>query len=165
MGAFNRARNRFATGRSLLQAKLKWVRDPYLDEVVAREKNLRTAVAYTRRLPNPSGDGGRLPVAAVKFFQRYPSVFELYSPGRGLHPRVRLTPRAVSIRKEHSALLASPPHRLDAATRLAKVLLLGRSGRAPIRLVQGLAWDLGLPEDFASSLVPEFPDLFSVCEV
>ncbi|KAJ9146016.1 hypothetical protein P3X46_028336 [Hevea brasiliensis] len=43
-----------------------------------------------------------------------------------------------------------------------KVLMVSRINKIPLRILGDIKWDLGLPEDYAKSIVPEFPDCFRV---
>lgn len=50
----------------------------------------------------------------------------------------------------------------DVADRLLKLLMISRIHKLPLRVIEALRWDLGLPHDYVKSIVPEFPDYFRV---
>ncbi|RVW75894.1 hypothetical protein CK203_054014 [Vitis vinifera] len=106
--------------RTFIAAKIKWVRDPYLDEAVSKEKNLKPLLALkTLILSAPSKTlpaavaavnkpQFRLPTTALNFFHKYPSVFRIFQPKPLSTPQVRLTPPS-----------HSPPQRRTRRPRLA----------------------------------------------
>ncbi|PON83931.1 Plant organelle RNA recognition domain containing protein [Trema orientale] len=177
MAAWTKLPHRFNPTRTFVDARVKWVRDPYLDFAVEREKNLKQAISFkhqilsdpSRSLPlslasllKPRLD---LSTTASNFFRKYPSFFSLFQPSPGLPPRVKLTRQALSLHREESAIHTSQPHRDDAVGRLARLLMLTGSARLPIYVIERLKWDLGLPHNFMAALVIDFPDYFQVCEV
>ncbi|EXB29035.1 hypothetical protein L484_018452 [Morus notabilis] len=161
--------------RTFVDAKVKWVRDPYLDFVVEREKDLFQAISFKNQILSDPSKSLPLSLASIlkphfhlsipssKFFQKYPSFFTLFQPSPGLPPRVKLTRRALSLHYEESAAFDSL--RKDAVRRLSRLLMIAGGGRLPLRLVEQLRWDFGLPHDFVASLLSDFPDYFHVCEV
>ncbi|GMN26766.1 hypothetical protein TIFTF001_001419 [Ficus carica] len=166
---------RLNQSRSFVDAKVKWVRDPYLDFVVEREKDLAQALSFKNHiLSDPCKSLPlslvsllkpklHLPIPSSRFFHNHPSFFSVFHPSPSLPPRVRLTHRALSLHHQESAAFASLHD--DAVRRLSRLLMLAGGGRLPLRLIQRLRWDLGLPHDFAASLLSDFPDYFNVCEV
>lgn len=169
---------RLSQTRGFVDAKVKWVRDPYLDFAVQREKNLRQVISLKNLIvSNPSKS---LPLSSVsllkqnlkvptttvsKFFQLYPSVFTQFQPSPGLHPLVKLTPQALTLHKEESTIHNSQPHRDDVVKRLAKLLMLTGAGRLPLYVIERLQWDLGLPYKFIPTLLADYPEYFQVCTV
>lgn len=52
-----------------------------------------------------------------------------------------------------------------AAQRLVKLLMLAKAGRIPLDVIDGLKFDLGLPENFILDLVSYYPENFRVCRI
>lgn len=48
------------------------------------------------------------------------------------------------------------------ADRLLKLLMIRRVNKIPLSIIDGLRWELGLPQDYLNTIVPEFPDYFKV---
>ncbi|RVW70951.1 Protein WHAT'S THIS FACTOR 1 [Vitis vinifera] len=125
--------------RTFIAAKIKWVRDPYLDEAVSKEKNLKPLLALkTLILSAPSKT---LPAAVAA---------------------VRLTPQAIALHNEELAVHASPERLQEAAERLAKLLMLAGARRLPLRIVDCFRFDLGLPDNYITGICCDFPEYFQI---
>lgn len=160
--------------RTFIAAKIKWVRDPYLDEVVSREKNLKPMLALktlilsapSKTLPAAFAAVKKsqlgLPTTAFNFFQKYPSVFRVFQPKPLSTPHVRLRPKAVALHDEELAIHTSPERRQEAAERLAKLLMLTGARRLPLRIVDRFSFDLGLPDNYIAGICSDFPEYFQV---
>ncbi|KAF8006403.1 hypothetical protein BT93_K0646 [Corymbia citriodora subsp. variegata] len=161
--------------RLFIDARVKWVRDPFLDTTVEKEKDLKPLCSLLRHiltspslsLPLSSASLLHLPSSATtstaaSFFLKYPSVFTIFQPSPGLPLHVRLTPSALSIYRQESALHLSPPLRHSAATRLAKLLMLAGSSALPFHIIDKFWWDLGLPPNYVPDLLSDYPDYFNV---
>lgn len=48
------------------------------------------------------------------------------------------------------------------AERLFRLLMLVRSNKLPLNIIELFKWDLGLPQDYETSIVPEYPDYFKI---
>ncbi|CAH8382876.1 unnamed protein product [Eruca vesicaria subsp. sativa] len=163
--------------RTFINARVKWVGDPYLDEAVQREKNLKQLLSLKDRIiSSPSKSLPlsslsllkpllNLHVTAASFLQKYPSVFTTYQPSRSLPLHVRLTPQALDLHKEEETIHLSPLHRNAAVQRLAKFLMLTGAESLPLYVVDRFGFDLGLPHDYVTSLLCDYPDYFEVTEV
>lgn len=51
------------------------------------------------------------------------------------------------------------------AIRLLKLLMISKIHKIPLRVIESLRWDLGLPHDYVLKMIPEFPDYFRVVGV
>ncbi|VVA92538.1 unnamed protein product [Arabis nemorensis] len=163
--------------RSFVNARVKWVGDPYLDEVVEREKNLKQVLSLKDRIVSSPSKSlplsslsllkplVNLPLTAAAFCQKYPRVFATFQPSPRLPLHIRLTPQALSLHTEEETIHLSPPHRNATVQRLAKFLLLTRAQCLPLYLLDRFRLDLGLPHDYITSLIPDFPDYFQVTEI
>ncbi|KAL3814519.1 hypothetical protein ACJIZ3_015787 [Penstemon smallii] len=165
--------------RTFTNARVKWVRDPYLDTAVEREKNLKPLLSLktliasqpSQTLPlsaiSPIKPHLHLPTAAVKFIQDYPLIFKIFLPPHKSNPfpHVKVTPKALSLHHDENLLLSLSHYRNDVAERLAKLLMLARSGKLPLYMIDLLKYDLGLPHDYMLTLLPDFPDYFQICDM
>ena len=103
------------------------------------------------------------PFRPIEFIRKYPSVFEEFLPGGiGVNPHVRLTNEVMQLDGEEEMVFLSGGHKQDVADKLLKLLMVGKVNRIPLRVIDKLKWDLGLPNDYVESVVPEFPDYFCV---
>lgn len=55
-------------------------------------------------------------------------------------------------------------YKQDIACRLLKLLMIAKVNKVPIFLLERLRWELGLPQDYETSVIPEFPDYFRVID-
>ncbi|XP_076926482.1 protein WHAT'S THIS FACTOR 9, mitochondrial-like [Bidens hawaiensis] len=164
--------------RTFVDARVKWVRDPYLDFAVEKEKNLKQIISLknliisqpSKTIPISTISAYKttfnLPTTALNFFQKYPSVFQVFQPTKPSSlPHVKLTPPALTIHNEESKILYSTSYKKDVAERLTKLLMLTRLGKLPLNIIDLLRFDLGLPHDFILTLLPDFPDYFQICNM
>ncbi|CAH9116685.1 unnamed protein product [Cuscuta epithymum] len=165
--------------RTFVNAKVKWVRDPYLDTAVENEKNLKPLLTLkslilsqpSKTLPlrtiSPLKPQLRLPTTALTFIQRYPYVFKIFRPpnSRLSTPHVKLTPKALSLHNDETLITGLSLYQKDVAERLTKLLMLARARRLPLDVIDKFRFDLGLPYDYILSFLPEFPDYFQICDM
>lgn len=162
---------------SLVNVKLKWVKDRALDAVVAGERNLRATCTLVSiissdphggfpiyRLSRHRGQLG-LPhdIKLATFIRRFPNIFDEFhvlDSGGTRVPWFRLTPEALNLHQE--ALDALQQNEMDLLNRLRKLLMLTSERILPLQTIDQLKWDLGLPYDYCHSLVPRYPELFSM---
>nr|XP_043620964.1 protein WHAT'S THIS FACTOR 9, mitochondrial-like [Erigeron canadensis] len=164
--------------RTFVDARVKWVRDAYLDFAVEKEKNLKPILSLknliisqpSKAIPLSTASFYKtifdLPITATNFFQKYPSVFEIFQPSKPFsHPHVKLTPQALTVHNEESKILNSSSYRKDVAERLTRLLMLTRAKKLPLDIINLMRFDLGLPHDFILTLLPEFPEYFQICNM
>ncbi|KAK2996683.1 hypothetical protein RJ639_025877 [Escallonia herrerae] len=162
--------------RTFVAAKVKWVRDPYLDTAVEKEKNLKPLLSLTnlilsqpsKTLPIAIAAAHKhrlhLPITASKLFQKYPSIFQQFQPTKPLSlPHVKLTQQALTVHREETQVLNSLSYRTSAAVRLAKLLMLTKTKKLPLTVIEKFKFDLGLPHNFILALLPDFPEYFQIC--
>lgn len=168
----------FQPFRTFVDARVKWVRDAYLDFAVEKEKNLKQIIALKNLIISQPSKTIPLSVASVhktlfhlpstasNFFQKYPSIFEIFQcPKPYPLPHVKLTPQALTVHNEESKILNSSRYHKDVAERLAKLLMLTRAKKLPLDIIDLIRYDLGLPHDFLLTLLPEFPEYFQICNM
>lgn len=154
---------------------MKCVRDRGLDHAVERERNLKPVLNLknliksepSKSLPlsiiSQSRDSLKIPIRPIEFIRKFPSVFEEFLPGGiGIQPHVKLTPEVLNYDKEEEIIYQSVNYRQDVANRLLKLLMIRRINCIPLRIIDGLRWELGLPQDYVKTVVPDFPDYFRV---
>ncbi|XP_028801283.1 protein WHAT'S THIS FACTOR 9, mitochondrial-like [Neltuma alba] len=163
--------------RTFLNAKVKWVRDPYLDSVVEKEKNLKQAIFLMNHIISSPSESLpvstvslfksplNLPTTTAKFIDKYHSIFMQFQPRPGLPPHVKLTPPALALHKEELAIHSSINIRQDIVKRLTRFLMLAGISRLPIYIIDKFKWDLGLPHDYITVLLADYPDYFDICGV
>ncbi|WOK91729.1 protein ROOT PRIMORDIUM DEFECTIVE 1-like [Canna indica] len=174
----------FQPHRTFVDARVKWIRDRALDHAVEKEKHLQPFHALKDLLLLPSSAASsspsgtalplafitaraaelRLPFRPIRFIRLFPSAFveELPSPASGAPPRPVIRPTFQLLRLHDDERRALEATRSDAADRLLRLLMLAPRRRLPLSVVDRLRWDLGLPRDFARSLLPEYPDYFQI---
>ncbi|PON76183.1 Plant organelle RNA recognition domain containing protein [Parasponia andersonii] len=156
-------------------ATVKCVRDRGLDHAVEREKNLLPMINIknliksepSKSLPisiiAENRDSLSIPTRPIEFVRKYPSIFQEFLPGgAGFQPHFRLSPEALELDVEEQLMYQSESYKQQLADRLLKLLMLCRTNKIPLTVVERLKWDLGLPQDYERSLIPEFPDYFRV---
>ncbi|XP_022730256.1 protein ROOT PRIMORDIUM DEFECTIVE 1 [Durio zibethinus] len=161
------------TFRDSAATTIKFVRDRGLDHAVEREKNLRPLLNVknliklepSKSLPisiiSQHKDSLRIPSRPIEFIRKYPSVFQEFLPGGiGIHPHIKLTPEVLDIDAEEHLVYQSDSYKQLVADRLLKLLMISRMNKIPIRILDILKWDLGLPQNYLKTLVPCFPDYF-----
>lgn len=154
---------------------IKFVRDRGLDHAVEREKNLRPLLNVKNLIKSePSKsipisiiaqhkDSLKIPSRPIEFIRKYPSVFHEFLPGGiGIHPHIKLTQEVLDIDADEHLVYESDSYRQLVADRLLKLLMISRMNKIPINILDQLKWDLGLPQNYLKTLVPDFPDCFRV---
>ncbi|XP_061361857.1 protein WHAT'S THIS FACTOR 9, mitochondrial [Gastrolobium bilobum] len=157
--------------RTLFEGTFKLVRDRGLDHAVEREKNLKPLwnlknlikLEPSKSLPiSVIRESLELPFRSIDFIRKYPSIFEEFFPGGGFQPHIRLTAKALGVDTEEQLMYQSDGFKQQVADRLLKLLMISRMHKIPLRVIECLKWDLGLPQDYVQSVIPEFPDYFRV---
>ena len=160
--------------RTIFDGTFKLVRDRGLDHAVEREKNLKPLLSLKtliKREPSKSlplsviKSTLHLPFRPIEFIRKYPSVFEEFLPTPTLlQPHIRLTPETLHLGAEEQLVYQSHEFKHQTADKLLKLLMIARIHKIPLQLIEHLQWDLGLPDDFTETVVPEFPDYFRIAD-
>lgn len=89
-----------------------------------------------------------IPIKVAKFLRQYPSVFEEFKGPKYDLPWFRLTEKAIELDKEEREVYSKC--KLDLIERLKKLILMsvGEKKVLPLKIIQGMSWYLGLPEQF-----------------
>ncbi|OIT32341.1 PREDICTED: protein ROOT PRIMORDIUM DEFECTIVE 1 [Nicotiana attenuata] len=154
---------------------LKHVRDRGLDHAVEREKNLKPLLNIknliksepSKSIPlniiTQSKDSLQIPIRPVEFIRKYPSIFQEFFPASiNIHPHIKLTPEILSLDSDEELFYQSVSYKEDVADRILKLLMIGKTNKIPLHVIDKLKWDLGLCDSYAKTLVPEYPDYFQV---
>ncbi|KAJ1386148.1 Plant organelle RNA recognition domain [Sesbania bispinosa] len=164
---------------SLVNIKLKWVKDRTLDAVVAGQRDLKAAgilvsIIYSSsecclpiyHLSHHRGQLG-LPhdLKLSTFIRRYPNIFvesNFLDSGGTPVPCFSLSPEALKLHHEEVNILQQ--NHLEIRDRLCKLLMLTKDRILPLQTIDQLKWDLGLPYDYQHSFILNHPERFSfVC--
>ncbi|KAG4398877.1 hypothetical protein AAZX31_08G127100 [Glycine max] len=160
---------------SLVNIKLKWVKDRTLDAVVTGQRDLKAAgilvsIIYSSSeccLPiyHLSRHRGQLGLPSdlklSTFIRRYPNIFNESSfldSGGSPVPCFSLSPEALELHHEEVNILQQ--NQLELRDRLCKLLMLTSDRILPLQTIDQLKWDLGLPYDYQHSFVPNHPESF-----
>ncbi|PKI63788.1 hypothetical protein CRG98_015772 [Punica granatum] len=163
--------------RSLVNVKLKWVKDPILDTVVSREKDLKAVSSLISIIS--CAQKSCLPIYCLSrcrgqlglpqdlklstLIRRYPNIFrEFYALDSGgtRVPWFELTPKALRLHEEGLGILENC--HMDFLNRLRRLLMLTRDLTLPLQTIDQLKWDLGLPYNYEESVIRKNLDIFSL---
>ncbi|KAF2284464.1 hypothetical protein GH714_022051 [Hevea brasiliensis] len=94
--------------------------------------------------------------------EKYPSIFHV-DAGSSMPPSVTLTEKArkVACGEAESRELMEPV----LVKNLRKLLMMSVDCRVPLEKIEFIENELGLPSDFKKSLIPKYPEFFSVKDV
>nr|GMD77980.1 protein ROOT PRIMORDIUM DEFECTIVE 1 [Ipomoea batatas] len=156
-------------------SSIRCVRDRGLDHAVERERSLKQvwniknliksepSKSLPLNLITQSKDSLEIPTRPIEFLRKYPAIFQEFFPGSvNIHPHIKLAHEALTLDSEEQLLHDSVSYRENIADRLLKLLMIGKTNKIPLSVLDRLKWDLGLPQDYAKMIVPEFPDYFRV---
>ncbi|URE26882.1 Plant organelle RNA recognition domain [Musa troglodytarum] len=159
---------------TLVNVKVKWVKDRHLDWAVSRERHLRPALHLVHLISSqPRGRAAlrdlatchrqfALPHANIAtFLRRFPTVFrESADPGGTDGPWFSLSHDALRLRRMELGALADAEQ--DLVDRLRRFLMLTADRSLPLHAIDQLRWDMGLPSDYHLSVVPRHRDFFEL---
>ncbi|XP_047976735.1 protein WHAT'S THIS FACTOR 9, mitochondrial isoform X2 [Salvia hispanica] len=152
--------------QTYVQAYMKWKKDLYFDSIDSIHKSLelKPIIAVKNFFISTSSsphDKYSIPISAVskkgsefdisikviRFLRNYPSFFEEFKGPCYNLPLFRLTDKAIELDKEER--LVYEGYRDDIVGRLKKFILMSGSRQMlPLKVIKGLRWYLGLPDDF-----------------
>ncbi|XP_072953714.1 protein WHAT'S THIS FACTOR 9, mitochondrial [Typha angustifolia] len=154
---------------TLVNVRVKWVKDRALDSVVARERHLRHAHHLldlissdtTGRIPacDLSHRSSKLGLDVLSFLRYFPTIFRETRPSSS-SSYFSLTDAALRLRQLELDLLRDTES--DLVDRLRRFLMLTLDRSVPLHTIDLLHWDLGLPRDYRLSLLPRYPQFFDL---
>ncbi|CAL1374234.1 unnamed protein product [Linum trigynum] len=133
--------------QSYVQVTMKWKKDPYFDSIehIHKSTELKRIVSLKNVIArNPSGC---IPISDVskKGLQFDLNIKEFVGPQHNL-PWFRLTQKAAEIDREEMNVLED--HKGDIRERLKKFIWMSKEKAVPLKIIQGMGWYLGLPDDY-----------------
>ncbi|PKU85252.1 protein WHAT'S THIS FACTOR 9, mitochondrial [Dendrobium catenatum] len=162
---------------SYVDVTMKWKKDPSFDtiDILSKSRDLRSLISLKNIIIKESDQC--LPISAVSkrgreldvsgrvasFLRRYPAIFEEFTGPKYNLPWFRLTKEAIDIdRKEGEIYLRRRP---EIVGRLRRLILMSREKSLPLRIIQGMLWYLGLPEDFLKNPEVVSDGCFRIIEI
>ncbi|CAN6443605.1 unnamed protein product [Victoria cruziana] len=147
-----------------VDVKMKWKKDVSLDSIpfIDRSEELKSIISLKNCIRN---EGGSIPVSLVSkrgyefdipsirvatFLRQYPSIFEEFTGEKYNLPWFRLTQEAIDLDNEEQAVYKAD--RSNIIKRLKKILLMSRGNMLPLKVIRGLQWYLGLPDEFLGNM-------------
>ncbi|XP_059652004.1 protein WHAT'S THIS FACTOR 9, mitochondrial [Cornus florida] len=104
-----------------------------------------------------------VPINVARFLRQYPSVFEEFTGPQYNLPWFRLTPEAVELDRAECEVYRHC--KVDLQARLKKLILMSVEKRLPMKIIQGMQWYLGLPDEFLRDPEANLDGCFRVVEV
>lgn len=145
---------------SYVNVYMKWKKDSYYDliEHIHQSIQLKPVIALKNCIAQDPN--GCIPLSAVskrglqldvpmkvaRYMRQYPSIFEEFTGPKHNHPWFRMTPEAAEIDREEKRVYEEC--REDLRSRLKRMILMTRENVLPLKIIQGMQWYLGLPDDF-----------------
>lgn len=156
---------------------MKWKKDSYLDSIDSIHKSLelKPILALKNRITAspenciPISDVSKkglqldVPIKVARFLRLYPSVFEEFTGPQYNLPWFRLTRKAAILNEEEEAVYRD--YKDDLQERLKKFILMSVENRLPLKIIQGMLWYLGLPDDYLRKLEGNLDACFEVVEM
>ncbi|XP_060968949.1 protein WHAT'S THIS FACTOR 9, mitochondrial [Cannabis sativa] len=139
---------------------MKWKKDHYYDNIdhIHKSKILKPVVSLKNCIaedPNgcipisvvsKRGVELEVPMKVARFLRRYPSIFEEFTGPQYNLPWFKLTPEAAEVDREEKRVYEEC--RKDLRERLKRLILMSTGKVLPLKIIQGMQWYLGLPDDF-----------------
>lgn len=139
---------------------MKWKKDPYYDSVEHVHGSILLKTVVTLKNVIAQEPNGCIPISAVskrgleldvpmkvaRFLRLYPSIFEEFIGPKYNLPWFRLTPEAVEIDREERRVYEDCGE--DLRERLKRFILMSKGKVLPLKIIKGMQWYLGLPDDF-----------------
>lgn len=99
----------------------------------------------------------------ASFLRKYPSFFEEFVGPQHNLPWFKLTQDAIELSEHESSLYRDRKHEIF--DRLRRLILMSSEKMLPLRVVKGMLWYLGLPDDFLKNTDESFDVFFKVIEI
>ncbi|CAL9079553.1 unnamed protein product [Musa textilis] len=160
-----------------VDVKMKWMKDPLYDSVniLLKSKELRPLISLKNIISKEPT--GCIPISAVSkqnrilevsgrvagFLRRYPAVFEEFTGPKYNLPWFKLTQEAADLHHRECKVYAA--HRSEIVDRLRRLILMSRERSLPLRIIQGMLWYLGLPEDYLKNSEEISKGYFQIVEM
>jgi hypothetical protein len=163
--------------KNYVDVYMKWKKDQYLDTIEHIHKSIQLKPVISLKNMIAQNPNGCIPISDVskkglhfdvkikvaRFLRQYPSIFEEFTGPLYNLPWFRLTQEAVEIDREERRLYEDCKE--DLRERLKKFILMSKQKVLPLKVIQGMLWYLGLPEDFLECLDMNLDGSFRVVEM
>ncbi|CAK7325430.1 unnamed protein product [Dovyalis caffra] len=163
--------------KNYVDVYMKWKKDQYFDSIEHIHKSIELKPIISLKNVIAQNPNGCIPISDVskkglhfdvkikvaRFLRQYPSIFEEFTGPQYNLPRFRLTEEAAEIDREERRLLEDCKE--DLRERLKKFILMSKEKVLPLKVIQGMLWYLGLPEDFLECLDKNLDGSFRVVEM
>ncbi|KAF3330088.1 protein ROOT PRIMORDIUM DEFECTIVE 1 [Carex littledalei] len=141
---------------------MKWKKDPYFDSIdlLTKSKDLKILISLKNLILSLSPPQVGIPISSISkqnrrleisgrvtaFLRKYPSFFEEFTGPKYNLPWFKLTHEAFELDREENTIYETKMGEI--VDRLRRLVLMSRERILPFRIVQGMLWYLGLPDDF-----------------
>lgn len=166
--------------QSYVDVYMKWKKDSFFDSIdtIHRSVQLKPLIALKNCIVSSSPDDYCIPISSIskkglelgipikvaRFLRLYPSVFEEFTGPNYNLPWFKLTQRAIELDREEREVYVK--FKDDIILRLKKLILMsGREQMLPLKIIQGLQWYLGLPDEFLRKPEDNLDECFRVVEM
>lgn len=162
---------------SYVDVYMKWKKDSYYDSIESIHKSIQLKPLIALKNCIVTAPDGCIPISAMskrdkdlgipvkvaRFLRQYPSVFEEYTGPEYNLPWFRLTKEAVEIDREEREVYREC--KAEILGRLKKLVLMSCLNRLPVKIIQGLQWNLGLPDEFLKDPERNLDGSFRIVEM
>jgi hypothetical protein len=156
---------------------MKWKKDSYYDSIEHIHRSIELKPIVSLKNCIAQDPNGCIPISQVskralelgvpmnvaRFFRQYPAIFEEFTGPQYNLPWFRLTPEAAEIDREEKRVFEE--HKDDLKDRLKRLILMSKGKVLPLKIIQGMQWYLGLPEDFLRCLEVNLDGSFRLVEI
>lgn len=139
---------------------MKWKKDTNFDTIESINKSIELKPLISLKNCIANSPNGCIPISDVskrglqldvhckvaRFLRLYPSVFEEFTGPNYNLPWFRLTRKAIELDQEEKAIYRD--FRDDIQCRLKKFVLMSGERRLPLKIIRGMQWYLGLPDEY-----------------
>ncbi|WVY95350.1 hypothetical protein V8G54_034438 [Vigna mungo] len=162
---------------SYVNVYMKWKKDSYFDSIEHIHESIQLKPIIALKNCIVQDPNGCIPISAVskrgleldvpvkvaRFLRQYPSIFEEFTGPKYNLPWFRLTPEAAEIDKDEKRVYEEC--RGELKSRLRKMILMTRENVLPLKIIQGMQWYLGLPNDFLQHPEQNLDESFKFVEM
>ncbi|KAG9137325.1 hypothetical protein Leryth_026838 [Lithospermum erythrorhizon] len=161
---------------------MNWKKDPYYDSIESIHKSiqLKPIIALKNIIVSSSqNDDYSIPISNVskmcrelgipikvsRFMRQYPSFFEEFMGPRYNLPWFKLTEKAINLHIKEKQIYQES--KVDLIDRLKKFILMSASEekKLPMKIIQGMQWYLGLPDEFLKQPEKSLDGFFRLVEM
>ncbi|XP_057430528.1 protein WHAT'S THIS FACTOR 9, mitochondrial [Lotus japonicus] len=162
---------------SYVNVYMKWKKDSYYDSIEHIHQSIQLKPVIALKNCITQDPNGCIPISAVskkglqldvpmkvaRFLRQYPSIFEEFTGPQYNHPWFRLTAEAAEIDRDEKRVYEEC--REDLRSRLRKMILMTKENVLPLKIIQGMLWYLGLPNDYLQYPEQNFDESFRFVEM